>query len=346
MGTYDLSGNAVNKIVFKNCNQSNFWVTLDENKILRPAKEGDPGALLSLSPMNNGKGKEARMYWGVGGTNYCKNMEYVGCTLTRYDAHQGLCNGKVIDSTVVALALTGYGTMYIDNVRSFTESHAAGANRMFSMREDYGSIWEGDITVKNLKLYAYTKKSSLQNSVSAAYTGIYCVAHYYRNWYFGYDCHFPNVTFDGVEIYDIETFKKVSEPIELNLVTGHFKGEPALHLDKTLNSHPIFADVDADGDGFVDGTKIPFDDVVDRRGILDESSNENLNKVIPPEYIRVINNKDNYKFVVYDYSSFEGVSDGGFFGKTKFISDNESRVGTNYSDVETENFKFVKYVKE
>lgn len=342
MGTYDLSGMAVNKIVFKNCTQSNFWVTIDENNEIHPAKEGDPGAVPGLSPISNGKGQTSRMHWGVGGTNYCKNMEYIGCYLTRYDAHQGLCNGKVIDSTVVALALTGYGNMYIENTRSFAESHAGGANRFFSMREDYGSTWEGNITLKNFKLYGYTKASALQNAVKAQYTGIYATAHKFHNWYFGYDCHFPNVTLDEIEIYDIETFEKVSDPIEINLVTGHFLGEPALHLDTTYNVHPIFADVDKDGDGFVDGTKIPYDDFVDRRGILDESSNQNLNKIVPPEFIKVVNNKDNYKFVVYDFSTYDGMKDGGFFGKTKFISDNETYEGTAYTDVKTENFLFKK----
>ena len=108
-------------------------------------------------------------------------------------------------------------------------------------------------------------------------------------------------------------------------------------------THPIFADVDKDGDGFVDGTKIPFDDVVSRAGILDDSSFENLNPIIPPKYVKIINNKYGYKFVVYDTSSYKDMDDGGFFGKTEFISDNERRIGSNYSDVETENFKFVKY---
>ena len=341
MGTYDLSGNCVNKIVFKNCTQSNFWVTLDENKILHPAKEGDPGALLSLSQMENGKGKFSRMYWGVGGTNYCKNMEYVGCTLTRYDAHQGLCNGKIKDSTIVAIALTGYGDMYIENTRVFAESHAGGANRLFSTREDYGCTWEGNIHIKDMKAYLYTRPSQLQNAVAAEYTGFYCTAHRFRNWYFGYDCHFPNITIDGLEIFDIETFKPVADNLDINLLTRDQNPDPGLHLPNTYMTHPFFPDVDEDGDGFVDGTKIPFDDVVSRGGILDESTFKNLNPIVPPEYVKVINNKRGYKFVVYDTSSYEGMVDGGFFGKTRFISDNETLVGTSHTDKTTETFKFI-----
>ena len=346
MGTYDLTANAVNKIVFKNCVQSNFWITLDENDVIHPAKEGDEGAMLALSQMMNSKGKPSRMHWGVGGTNFCKNMEYIGCTLSRFDAHSGLYNGKVIDSTVVAMALTGNGDMYIENVRVFAESHDSGANRMFSMRNDYGSTWEGNIYVKGLKAYVYTKKSSLKNAVASEYQGIYTVFHNYHNWYYGYDCHFPNISLDSVEIYDIETFKPVPEGTEIRFVTGNMTKEPALHCQNTLNSHPIYPGVDDDGDGFVDGTKIPFDGEIKRGGVIDESSFKNLNPIVPPSYVKITNNKNKYVYLINDMSSFDGVTDGGFFGKTNFISDNETLVGTSHPDRIIETFKFVSHKGE
>ena len=49
LGTYDLTGNNVNKIVFKNCTQHNFWVKFDENLTITPSKEGEPGATTSLT---------------------------------------------------------------------------------------------------------------------------------------------------------------------------------------------------------------------------------------------------------------------------------------------------------
>ena len=339
MGTYDLSGDCVNKIVFKNCNQSNFWVTRDENNVIRPAKEGDPGALLSLSQMRNDNGIDARMHWGVGGTNYCKNMEYIGCTLTRYDAHQGLANGKIIDSTVVAIALTGYGNMYIENSRTFAESHAPGFNRFFSMREDYGSTWEGNIYVKNFKAYLYTKKSSLQNAVKADYKGIDVVCYKFHNWYFGYDCHFPNVTFDGVELYDMETFQPVTESVNFNFMTK-VAVEPGLHRKNTYKVHPTFPTVDADGDGLIDGTNIPYTGEL-WGGVTDESSYENLNRVVPPKYIKVLNNKYKYKYCILDASSYKDMDDGGFFGETEFITDDESFLGKNPKN--NDSFVFEKY---
>ena len=345
-GTYDLTANSINKVVFKNCVQSNFWVTLDDDDVLHPAKEGDEGAMLSLSRMISPDGKSSRMHWGVGGTNFCKNMEYIGCTLSRFDAHMGLCNGLVKDSTVVAMALTGYGNMYIENVRVFAETHDKGANRMFSMRNDYGSTWEGNIYVNGLKAYVYTKKSSLKNAVTDEYEGIYGVFHNYQNWYYGYDCYFPNISMDSVEVYDIETFKPVPEGTEIHLVTGNMTKEPALHLANTLKSHPFYPYVDDDGDGLVDGTEIPFNGVVNPRGVIDEGSYKNLNPIVPPKYIKITNNKNNYVYLVNDMSSFEGITDGGFFGKTEFITDDESFVGTNHSEENTKTFKFVSHKGE
>ena len=341
MGTYDLSGNAVNKIVFKNCTQSNFWVTIDENEEFHPAKPGDPGAVLSLSQMPKDKGAPSRIHWGVGGTNYCKNMEYIGCTLTRYDAHQGLYNGKVIDSSLVSLALTGCGHMEVKNTTLYAESHTT--NGMFGMRNDYGSIWNGTIDVDGLNFYGYTKKSSHPYAPLGDFKPIGIIGHTYENWYFGYECQFPDVAINNLKMYDIETGEPIRDGYEINLVRGNMITEPALHCEKTLRAHPIFPDVDKDGDGFVDGTKIPYDDVVDIKGVIDESSYENLNRIIPPKYLKVTGNKCKYVYCVNDMSSFEGITDGGFFGKTEFISDNEAYLGTNHTDEKTENFKFISY---
>ena len=341
-GTYDIKANNVNKIIFKNCTQSNFWVTIDDNNVIHPAKEEDEGALLSLSKMVREDGKVTRVHWGVGGTNYCKNMEYIGCTLSRFDAHDGLYNGKVIDSTVVAIALTGCGDMLIENTRVFAESHGKSCNRLFSMRNDYGSTWEGNITVKGLKAYVYSKRSDLKNTVPEEYSGIYVVSHNYHNWYYGYDCNFPNITLDSIELYDIETHKPIPDGTEVRFVTGNLTAEPNMHLDTTVNVHPIFPDVDEDGDGLIDGTNIPRVGAVRRGGVLDESSNINLNPIVPPKYFKVVNNKKNYVYLVEDTSTLDGVVGGGFFEKTEFISGSAKLVGAAHSDEKTETFKFIK----
>ena len=344
MGTYDLSAGLVNKIVFKNCVQSNFWVTIDENGEFHPAKAGDPGAVLSLSQMPNDEGMPSRIHWGVGGTNYCKNMEYIGCTLTRYDAHQGLYNGKVIDSSLVSFALTGCGHMEVKNLTLYAESHTT--NGMFGMRSDYGAIWNGTIDVDGLNFYGYTKKSSHPYAPVGDFNPIGVIGHTYCNWDYGYECLFPSVSINNLKMYDIETGEPIPEGYEINLVRGNMLTEPALHCKKTLKVHPIFPDVDQDGDGFVDGTKIPYDDVVSRGGIVDESSYENLNPIVPPKYLKITGNDCKYVYRVNDMSSFEGITDGGFFGNTEFISDDGTCIGTAHDSEMVGNFKFISHKGE
>ncbi len=339
MGTYDLTADMVNKIVFKNCVQSNFWVTIDENNVIHPATEDDEGAVLGLSPILNDSGGSSRMHWGVGGTNYCKNMEYIGCTLSRFDAHQGLYNGKIIDSTLVCIALTGGGDMLIENSRIFSESHTS--NNMISTRSDFGSLWNGSVTVNGLKSYVYTKHSSLPNAPKGEYKPTGVMSHTYTNWYYGYDCYFPCLSLSDVEVYDIETRQPIPDGSEISLVGGNMCVEPALHLERTLRTHPIYPDTDNDGDGLVDGTNIPYDDFVDTRGVVDESSYKNLNPIRPPKYMKVFNNKHNYVYTVNDMSKYDGVTDGGFFGKTEFVADDETYIGTNHPDKQIKTFKFI-----
>lgn len=316
-GTYDLSGNSVNGIYFKNCTQSNFWITVDENNIIHPAKEGDPGAVTSMSYYHV-DGNVLKMHWGIGGTNFCKNMEYHNSTLSRFDAHEGLCNGKIINSTVNYMAITGVGKFEVENTRWFSEGSGFGSNSLIHLRADYGSTWEGDVSIKNVEAYIYTEKNA------------YLVYHSYNNWYYGYKACFPNITIENLTYFDQKTFKKLPEGYEIFYTGESLVKEPALHLPETVNLPPRFPDVDLDGDGFVDGTNIPYDGVVDRKGVVDEGSNRNLNAIIPPDSLKLINNEGGYKIVVLDTSKYEGLN-GGFFGNTSFEIGDNKFVGTAHT---------------
>ena len=108
-----------------------------------------------------------------------------------------------------------------------------------------------------------------------------------------------------------------------------------MHAENTLRVNTIFPDVDEDGDGLVDGTNIPYDDVVSNRGVKDPDSLKNVNPIIPPKYIKMLGNTEGYKLAVQDTSEYEG---GGFFGKTEFITENGVTVGT--ADHSDSNFDF------
>lgn len=110
-GTYDISlGNAIN-ITFLNCRQSN---DIYGNT------------------------------WGVMGSNRCKNLVYDNCRLSRFDAHQGVCNATIRNSEVgkSGIHVTGFGTLLVENC-------VFRIGRLVNLRPDYGSFWDGDIIIRN-----------------------------------------------------------------------------------------------------------------------------------------------------------------------------------------------------
>ena len=316
-GTYGLSGDCVNKIVFKGCRQANFWVTVDENHDIHPATEDTPGAITSMSGhVVNGKG--LMMHWGIGGTNFCKNMEYIDCQLSRFDAHQGLYHGKIVNSTVNGIEVVGNGELLLENSRLFGRygGKTAGAgNSLIYLRGDYASTWDGEIKLKDFTAYERITEDA----------GAFVFYHSYNNWNFGYQAKFPNLCIENLKLRDLDTKEPLPAGTTLRLMGNSLEREPMMHAENTFRVNTIFPDVDEDGDGLVDGTNIPYDDVVSNRGVKDPTSLKNVNPIMPPKYIKVIGNTEGYKLAVQDTSEYEG---GGFFGKTEFIGDNNTYVGT------------------
>ncbi|MBO5946216.1 MAG: hypothetical protein J6Q69_06370, partial [Clostridia bacterium] len=236
-GTYDLTGNEVNKIVFKNCIQTNFWVTVVDGSAV-PADENTPGALPSMASYTVGS-KSLKMHWGIGGTNYCKNMEYIGSTLSRFDAHAGLYNGKVIDSTVNYLAITGNGNFIVHNTRYFAEGTGYGSNSLFHLRSDYGSTWEGDIDLKNVDAYVYTSAKT------------FLFYHNYQNWYFGYQACFPSISIDNLNYYSISSRMPLAEGYQIYLADATLSPSSKMHLPES-HTNAIFSILDQDRDSYCD----------------------------------------------------------------------------------------------
>ena len=83
--------------------------------------------------------------WGTTGTNYCKNLSVINHSkLSRVDGHMGVYNITVKDSTLgdKSVAAVGFGTMYLENVKSYGE-------HLVNLRKDYGSAWFGDVVIKD-----------------------------------------------------------------------------------------------------------------------------------------------------------------------------------------------------
>ena len=160
-------------------------------------------------------------HWGIGGTNFCKNMEYIGCTLSRFDAHQGLLNGKIIDTRINFIALTGKGKMIIENVDWESVDMGVTNNTFVYLRGDYGSTWEGDIISRDVRVSAADPEHfSLMN-------------HSYSNFVYGYICTVPNLDYDGITINGFEKGAKVPVMTEKRSVLR----DPALHIPVTTVSY-------------------------------------------------------------------------------------------------------------
>ena len=327
-GTYDMQVFYSNKTVFKDCTQSNFWV--DDNANAVP--EGTEGAKLSMDnstklPMVQvGASKVMpQMHWGVGGSNDCKNLEYHGSTLSRFDAHRGLYGGKIIDSSVNCIALSGGGELVIENSRVFCENE--NNNYLVHLRSDYGSNWNGTVDITNVKMFPHPEKITPSNLGREIYWPIYIFYHNYTNWDFGYECHFPSTTIDGLEFYDRLTQEKMVDNDVMIYILTESKStskENNMHLptvvggtDENYNPAPWYSDFDKNGDELVDGTNIKFDGSTDRNGVQDTSSNVNVNPIVPPEYIRIYNNTD------YTYN-FPDTSVTSFFANTEIVDTSEA----------------------
>jgi len=185
-GTYGFGAGLVNQIVLKNCKQSNFYLK-DEN-----------GNLTHINSMEKSTLTGKPICWGLGGTNFCKNMVYDGCEITRFDAHQGLCNGKIVNSKCSYINLIGYGEMLIENSHLELKD-----STIFQLRRDYGSTWEGTVIIRNCDVdpnEEITKKDKL-----------YVCSMKWYNHDFGYVCHFPNIIIDNLRL--------IKRDVPINLVT-------------------------------------------------------------------------------------------------------------------------------
>lgn len=85
-----------------------------------------------------------KMCWGPMATSYCKKVELDNCQLGRFDAHLGVTNVKIFNSTIgwQGIKATGWGDLRIINTK--VESTA-----MVTLRYDYGAFWNGDIYIQN-----------------------------------------------------------------------------------------------------------------------------------------------------------------------------------------------------
>ena len=155
MGTYDIGAATAVNAKFINCNQTNDITDID--------------------------------YWGIAGTNYCKNLVYDGCALSRFDAHQGVLNATVRNSVLGhhGIKLIGSGTALIENTTVLAEDFV-------DLRSDYGSTWNGEMVIRNCKFYPTGVSSHIIKAENS------------EDHNFGYTCYLPEkLDIDGLYVHRI-----------------------------------------------------------------------------------------------------------------------------------------------
>ena len=163
-GTYDFQCYRANDILLYKCVQSNFY--LEDGK--------------TPSMHNN-------LYWGIMGSSYCKNITFDSCTMSRYDAHAGIYNGKITNCTMNGIEIIGGGDFLIENSKL-----VLSRNILIDLRTDYGSTWRGNITIRNCEVVNFKPDST------------HVFSAHWANWPFGYECHMPNLLIDGLKFDTVE----------------------------------------------------------------------------------------------------------------------------------------------
>ena len=141
-------------------------------------------------------------YWGIMSSNGAKNMEFINCSMSRFDAHKGFWNARLVGCTFgQSINVIGGGKLeIIDTVRE-------GGSYFIRLRGDYGATFNGDIIIKNCKYPAYktyrgtfTDKQHDKGSV-IIYSGFPHCDEKSLNWDFGYKCFMPrNVYIENLEL--------------------------------------------------------------------------------------------------------------------------------------------------
>lgn len=157
MGTYDILVDRGLNVSFLNCSQTN--------------------------DINDTK------YWGIMGSNFSKNLLYDGCTFSRFDAHQGVANATIRNSTLGHMGINaiGSGTFTVENSTIL-------ARNIINLRDDYGSTWQGELIIRNCIFKPFNGRPMTASLINGHNKGQHD---------FGYTCYMPErIVFENLKIDD------------------------------------------------------------------------------------------------------------------------------------------------
>lgn len=157
MGSYDILVNRAVNVSFVNCRQTN---DIDD-----------------------------RTYWGIMGSNFSKNLTYDQCTFSRFDAHMGVANATIRNSTMGHMGINAIGTGTL-----LVENSTIRGRTMVNLRSDYGSTWEGELVIRNCEFIPNGGKTASASLIGGRNNGQHN---------FGYTCYMPEkITIENLHIND------------------------------------------------------------------------------------------------------------------------------------------------
>lgn len=148
---------------------------------------------------------------GLMGTNFCKNMFFIGSTIARFDAHSGLYNLTVRDSVIQRVNTIGTGTVIIENTEVW-------GDYMMDLRSDYGGHFNGDVYIKNVTMMNPDNKAT-----------VYLGSGSWVNHNFGYKVVQPqHIYVDNLTVKGGADFKLYTEGLDNrpDLTADTVNGEP------------------------------------------------------------------------------------------------------------------------
>jgi hypothetical protein len=157
MGTYDITVNRALNVSFVNCSQTN---DIDDNT-----------------------------YWGIMGSNYSKNLLYDKCIFSRFDAHMGVANATIRNSTLGHQGINAIGSGIFT-----VENSTIRGRSLINLRSDYGSTWQGELLIRNCTFVPAGGKPVSASLIGGSNSGQHD---------FGYTCYMPErITIEGLHIDD------------------------------------------------------------------------------------------------------------------------------------------------
>ena len=130
-----------------------------------------------------------RTKWGVFGSNFCKQIVFDDCIISRTDAHCGVRDYTIRNSVIgwQGTNTIGFGEMLLENTTCYCD-------HMIGFRYDYGCTWHGNLTIRNVTWVPHPGRTFAPTMLYAYNDGMHD---------FGYPVYLPtNILIENVTVVD------------------------------------------------------------------------------------------------------------------------------------------------